>query len=205
MLHTRNVRRFLALAALVAATTSCGDAVRNGSSAMYLTVTSFVAAPGVLTGTPSFSTNPGTYQSSVGNVSTTPPTVVDDLGEVVLALAQKNVLLTPTSNNQVTMSRYHVAYTRADRPNTNPPGGTPGVDVPYGFDGAMTGTIPPSGTLKFDFELVRQVAKEEAPLVQLEGSAVVINTITTVTFYGTDQVGNAINVTASMSIEFGSF
>jgi hypothetical protein len=198
MPHMRIVRRLLALAVLVAATMSCGDAVRNGSSAMYLTVTSFAAAPGVLTGTPSFPTNPGTYQSNV-------TTVGDDFGEVLLALASKNVLLTPTSNNQVTLNRYHVAYSRADRPSTSAPGGAPGVDVPYGFDGTLTGTIVPAGTLKFDFELVRQVAKEEPPLVQLRGSTVVINTITTVTFYGTDQVGNAISVTASMSIEFGAF
>jgi hypothetical protein len=201
MLMTRIVRRFLTLATLAAATTSCGDAVRNGSSAMYLTVTSFVAAPGVLTGTPSFPTNPGTYQSNVINRAATPPTVVDDLGEVVLALTPKNVLATPTStsNNQVTITSYRVAYSRADGLNT------PGTDVPYGFDGTLTGTILPGSSLKFDFELVRQVAKEEPPLVQLQGTEVVINTITTVTFYGSDQVGNAISVTASMSIEFGSF
>jgi hypothetical protein len=201
MLMTRFVRRFLVLAALVAATTSCGDAVRNGSSAMYLTVTSFVAAPASLTGTPSFPTNPGTYESNVINRSTTPPTVVADFGEVVLGLTPKNVLATPTSttNNQVTITSYRVTFSRADGLNT------PGTYVPYGFEGTMTGTILAGSSLKFDFELVPVVAKEEAPLVQLQGTEVVINTITTVTFYGTDQVGNAVSVTASMSIEFGAF
>ena len=35
------------------------------------------------------------------------------------------------------------------------------------FDGAATGTIPAGGTLKLGFELVRHVAKQESPLVQL--------------------------------------
>ncbi len=47
---------------------------------------------------------------------------------------------------------------------------TPGVDVPFGFDSAITGTIPAGGTLQLGFELVRNVAKQESPLVQLRTS-----------------------------------
>jgi hypothetical protein len=78
--------------------------------------------------------------------------------------------------------------------------------VPYGFDGAITGTVPPSGTATFGFELVRSVAKSETPLVQLVSNfGVLINAIADVTFYGTDQVGNDISVVGSISIEFGNF
>ena len=65
--------------------------------------------------------------------------------------------------------------------------------------------MPPSGTATIGFEIVRHASKSESPLVQLISSPQVINTITNVTFYGTDQVGNAISVTASLSIEFGNF
>ena len=69
---------------------------------------------------------------------------------------------TPSANNQVTLTRYHVEYTRADGRNTQ------GVDVPFAFDGAITG----------DDSRVRPVercassscaahAKQESPLVQL--------------------------------------
>ena len=36
-------------------------------------------------------------------------------------------------------------------------------------------------------------------------SAVVLSTIAEVTFYGTDQVGNAISATGLMTVEFGDF
>ena len=80
----------------------------------------------------------------------------------------------------------HVQYTRADGRNTQ------GVDVPFGFDSAVTGTIPPGGTLQLGFELVRNVAKQEAPLVQLRTSNNFISAIATMTFYGVDRVGNNV-------------
>ena len=98
----------------------------------------------------------------------------------------------------MTINRYHVDYTRADGLNT------PGVDVPYAFDGAVTGTIQVSGTLTLGFELVRIVAKEEPPLAALVTTNV-ITTIASVTFYGPDLVGNAISATGTIQIDFGTF
>jgi hypothetical protein len=207
MLHMRIVRRFLTLAVLVAATTSCGDAVRNSSSAVYLTVMSFTAAPGGGHGAGTFTS---TLLSDVQVLVTTPApcstaspcaTVFDDSGQILLALTPKNTLVAPTSNNQVTITRYHVDFTRADGLNT------PGVYVPYGFDGALTTTVPATSAsgATVSFELVPHLAKLQTPLVQLVSSAVIINTIATVTLYGSDQVGNAVSVSASMSIEFGNF
>jgi len=82
---------------------------------------------------------------------------------------------------------------------------TPGVDVPWPFDTSATGTVPANGTVAVPFELVRHVAKEESPLIQLVSDASVINTIAHVTIYGQDQAGNVISVTASMGVEFGNF
>jgi hypothetical protein len=206
MPHMRIVRRFFTLAVLLAVTTSCGDAVRNGSSAVYLTVTSFTAAPGGGHGAGVFTS---TLLSDVQVLLTSPapcaptspcPTIFDDSGQIALVLTPKNTLVAPTTNNQVTIKRYHVDFSRADGLNT------PGVYVPYGFDGAVTTTVPATGTgASITFELVPHAAKEQTPLVQLISSAVIINTIATVTLYGTDQVGNAVSVSASMSIEFGNF
>ena len=105
----------------------------------------------------------------------------------------------PTTNNEVTITRYHVSYLRADGRNT------PGVDVPYAFDGAVTATVPVGNTVILTFELVRHTAKEESPLRQLISSPTIISTIAEVTFYGTDRTGNAISVTGSISIDFGDF
>jgi hypothetical protein len=214
MLHKRIVRRLLPVAALVAAATSCGDAVRNGSSSVYLTVMSFTAAPGGGHGAGVFTS---TLLSDVQVLVTSPPpcspaspcpTVFDDSGQITLVLTPKNTLVAPTTNNQVTITRYHVDFTRADGLNT------PGVYVPYGFDGTLTTTVPANASgANITFELVRHVAKEEPPLAQLvpvsfgtvQINGVIINTIATVTLYGTDQVGNAVSASASMSVEFGNF
>jgi hypothetical protein len=205
MLEPGIVRRFLAVAALAAAAASCGDVVREGRSPVFLVLDSLQAAPSGGFGAGKFG---GSLFSDVIVNLTTPapcspqtpcPTLYADNGQAVLHLASKDASLSPTSNNQVTITRYHVTYRRADGRNT------PGADVPYAIDGAVTGTVPPSGPATFSFEIVRHVAKEESPLVQLISSSAIIATIADVTLYGTDQVGNAINVTGSISIEFGNF
>ena len=53
--------------------------------------------------------------------------------------------------------------------------------------------------------LVRHDAKAESPLIQLVSNGVVISTLAEVTFYGTDQVGNQVSVTATIQIDFGNF
>src|SRR5207245_8926811 len=91
------------------------------------------------------------------------PTIFSHSGTVTLRLAPRNIGTTtgPTTNNEITINRVHVEYVRADGRNV------PGVDVPYAFDGATTGTVPAAGTLSLGFELVRSAAKSESPLVQL--------------------------------------
>lgn len=202
MKQPSTIRPLVAVLALLA-TSACGDVVRQGRSPVFLVIDSLQAAPG---NRPTALGNP-LISDVITNVITpapcstaTPcPTVFNDLGSVGFRLAPKYVGVAPTTNNQVTITRYHVGYRRADGRNT------PGVDVPYGFDGAITGTVPPSGTATFGFELVRSVAKSEPPLLQLAFNFVLINAIADITFYGRDQVGNDISVSGSISVEFGNF
>jgi hypothetical protein len=203
MLQTQMFRRLFASIALVAATSACGDVIRQGKSPVVLVVDRLTGSAGGGGATAS-----GTLHSDVVVMKTSPapcsaaspcPTIFSDSGQAAMHLVPKDSLIDPTPNNQVTITRYHVTYRRADGRNT------PGVDVPFGFDGAVTGTIPETGTKTFDFELVRHVAKEESPLVQLATSPNIINTIAEITFYGTDLVGNAVSATGFMSIEFGNF
>ena len=55
------------------------------------------------------------------------------------------------------------------------------------------------------FELVRHLAKEEAPLKALTVNNVIISTIAEITFYGHDQTGREVSVTGRMSVDFGNF
>ena len=130
------------------------------------------------------------------------PTVFNDLGHVEMSLILKDQgppAQGPSVLNQITFTRYHVVYRRTDGHNT------PGVDVPFAFDGASTFTVPASGTVTGSFELVRNDAKREAPLLALRVSPVVLDTIADVTFYGRDQVGNEVAVTGSLSVSFADF
>jgi hypothetical protein len=202
MIRMRTVRQLLALAALAAATTSCGDVIRESRAPAIIMIDSLTAARG------NSQTFSSVLNSDVLTLVTTPapcsatspcPTVFNDVGVVALRLAMKNVGVSPTFMNEVTIRRYHVSYRRADGRNT------PGVDVPFAFDGAATGTIPATGDLTLGFELVRVVAKEEAPLRQLVNSPTVLLVIADVTFYGKDRVGNDVSVTGSIGIEFANF
>ena len=188
----QRVKQYVCMAAVAAATVSCGDVVRDGRSPVYLIVDSLVVKD-----------NQATLLSDV----LTKGSISNDLATVTLRMSPKDIGTTtvtqPSLNNEVTITRYRVVYRRADGRNT------PGVDVPYGFDGAATGTIAVGGTLKMGFELVRHIAKEESPLIQLRftngNTPPAISTITDVTFYGRDQVGNELNVTGSILINFGDF
>ena len=204
--HQNNRRRFgvcAGLAAVGLAASSCGDVVRSSRSPVMLVVNSLQAAQGN-----HVATMAGNLSSDVITNVTSPapcapaspcPTVFNDVGSVVLGVVMKDVTVTPTTNNQVTITRYHVDYRRADGLNT------PGVYVPYGFDGAVTITVAAGATGTAGFELVRIAAKEEAPLVQLKTSPNVVSTIADVTFYGRDQVGNDVSATGSILITFGNF
>ena len=201
MIAFNQLKKFSGAIALIAVSVSCGDVVRQGRSPVYLVVDDLLATPGKV----------GPAQEKVhvlmsdvavnspAPCSMSTPCIFNDGGEVELRALRKDVSSTaPTSNSEVTINRSHVSYRRADGRTT------PGVDVPYGFDGAVTGTTA-GGTLKLTFEMVRHVAKMESPLVELGLNAAVITTIAEVTFYGRDQVGNDVSATASMQVDFGNF
>ena len=114
-------------------------------------------------------------------------------------IGQPGAPTTPSTNNEVTVTRVHVAYRRTDGRNIQ------GVDVPYAFDTATTGTVPATGLATLGFILVRNTAKQESPLIQLETNGIIISTIADVTFFGHDQVGNDISVTGSIGVDFGNF
>jgi len=132
-------------------------------------------------------------------------TVFEDVGRVTLSMALKDPGAQLIGNvaselNYITVTRYHVKFIRADGRNT------PGVDVPYAFDGGVTVTVRPSGA-EATFPLVRVQFKEEAPLRGLRnlGGAIAIATIAQVTFYGTDQTGREVSVTGNISVNFADW
>jgi hypothetical protein len=186
----------IATAILIAAGASaCGQMQREGTASSYLIVAALQGAPGA---------EPekfgGTLLSDVITVKDDVPGVYNDLGKVDFQLAMKDAgsATAPTSANFITINRYHVQFIRADGRNT------PGVDVPYPFDGAFTVTVGDQGA-SGGFTLVRNIAKDEAPLLALRVNGVILSTLAEVTFYGHDQTGREVSASARMSIDFANF
>lgn len=188
----------IGILALALAAAGCGSVVREGTGTSFLIVAGLDAASGAAPGT--FG---GTLYSDVITVVDDVPTVFADLGRVQFQLALKDPgsagsPTSPTQNQAITVDRYRVRYVRADGRNT------PGVDVPYGFDGSFTTTVG-SSPAQSSFTLVRHVAKSEAPLAALRVNGVIISTIAEITFYGHDQTGREATATGRISVDFGNF
>jgi hypothetical protein len=188
------------IAGLVLLSAACGDMSRQGTSSAYLQITQLDAASGA---------EPEAFDGVLASdvITVTDPdtgatTIYEDNGRVSFTLALKDPgspgnPASPSVANAITINRYRVRYIRSDGRNT------PGVDVPYGFDGAFTMTV--STTSQATFSLVRAQAKGEAPLAALAGNRTIISTIAEVTFYGHDQTGREVIVTGNIGVNFANW
>jgi hypothetical protein len=187
----RPVAAAAALSALVAAA-GCSSTARSGQGASYLIINSLAVG-----------TESGTAIRYNSDVAADNGGVFEDMGLVEFTAAMRDVTNpnAPTDNNAITITRYRVTYRRSDGRNT------PGVDVPYAFDGAFSATVRPGSTVEFPFVIVRVQAKLESPLLRLRGAggADVISTIAEVTFYGKDQAGREAEVTGLVSVNFADW
>lgn len=176
----------------------CSQA-RQGRAASYLIMTSLTGTNGCPNASSSAS---GTVMLSDVLCGTAPTaTVVNDPGTATFQLQLKDpggaTPNSPTAVNSITLTQYHVDYTRSDGHNVQ------GVDVPYSFDGALTQTVSDTGSV--DFTLVRIQAKEEAPLAAIKVNNIPMTMIAAVTFYGHDQTGREVSVSGNIEITFANF
>ena len=205
-----NVTRPLVAAVCLLSSASCGsELLRTGQAPVILIMEQLAGASG---------SDPGDFVSPllsdvVGEVNDV-PTVFNDLGRATIRVELKdqsqgiirdplNPVTAPTITplNAVTITRYRVTFRRSDGRNT------PGVDVPFGFDGAVTTTIQPGASADVIFDLVRHASKSEPPLRNLIGGGGLrfISTVAEVTFFGRDQNGNEVMVSGMMDVVFGDF
>jgi hypothetical protein len=116
-------------------------------------------------------------------------------------------LLDPTPGLQssqyhsVTINRYVVSYSRSDGHNT------PGVDLPYSFEGSLSVQLDVGSTAAIAFIIVREVAKLEPPLINLVegGEEGVLQVTAKVDFYGQDMANNKVKATGYLSIFFANY
>lgn len=194
----------LALAAISFASCKTPDTLKQDTTNTYIEVELVQGIQDSPTGSPSDelesdvcnlteNTNTGEFYCSVSN----------DYGVVQMSAVLKNQdQLSATFLNDVTFTSYRVTYTRADGRNT------PGVDVPYPFDGATNFIVRVgAGAASQAFILVRVQAKEEPPLINMRslGGSLALSTIAEVTFFGHDGAGRPISAKGFLSIHFADY
>ena len=194
------VGRIAGAAVCVISMAGCGsELLRTGRSPVYLVVDSIQATP-----------QGGTESTFLlSDVRLNDGSVINDNAIVTLRTVPKNPDIATTAINSVTLTRYHVDFRRTDGRNT------PGVDVPYSFDGGLSVTIAPAATEDAVFEIVRHQAKLEPPLKNLDGFSATgqrslsglgfLSTIAEITIYGRDQNGNELSAAARLEVHFGDF
>ena len=207
MVYSAVARLAIGGACLISAAGCGGELLRTGRSPVYLVVTKVEGQSGDGGTAAAFllSDVETLVEQDINGVKVKVPTYFNDNVIVTLAAELKNPTIGATAINNVTMTRYHVDFRRADGRNT------PGVDVPYSIDGALSVTIAAgTGTTGVAFEIVRHQAKLEPPLRQLRnifgfGGTGFISAIAEITLYGRDQNGNEVMATARMDVVFGDF
>jgi hypothetical protein len=197
--HTLSYVTKLAAAAVIAVTSAaCGGDLMTGKSPTYLILMELQARPGGGT---------EVADNLLSDVATAAGAVFNDLGVATFRAELKNcgcgteTPATPTAINSITLTRYRVTFRRADGRNA------PGVDVPWGFDGAMTATVPIGEDRDVIFDIVRHANKLEPPLRTLRGlgGQIIISTVAEIQFFGRDQNGNEVTVVGLMDVTFGDF
>jgi hypothetical protein len=181
------------IASLAAMTAGCGgDLLTNDRSSVVVVIDGLQAASGA--------DDPPTFSGTLNSDVLTEGGIFNDSGRVTMRVIGKDPTDVLSLGNSVTFSRYLVTFRRSDGRNT------PGVDVPFPFDSAVTFTVTPgSQSTTASFELIRHTAKLEAPLFGLRNSFSIIATVADITFFGRDQAGREVSATGSIGVQFGNF
>ena len=197
----------VAAVALLMGSVSCGDVTKDRSPVTIL-VDSLEAASGADPGNFSgflLSDVQTIVDQQVGDETMRVPVIFNDIGQATMRIISKDagtgaISLNPTPWNSITINRYRITFTRADGRNT------PGVDVPFPVDGAVTVTLTPT-PVTVPFEMVRHQAKLEQPLRALagDGGRLFISTIAEITFFGSDPYGIDVRAVANMSVSFSDY
>jgi hypothetical protein len=196
--------RLLAAVVCAVSAASCGsELLRTGRAPVILFVEQVSGARG--NDATTFATP---LLSDVQTIVDDSATIFNDVGRASLRTEMKDqsALLsggatTISPLNAVTIHRYRVTFRRADGRNT------PGVDVPFSFDGGTSATIQPGESSDVVFDLVRHASKSEPPLRNLiaGGGVMFINAIAEVTFFGRDLNGNEVTATGVIDVVFADF
>ena len=193
----KNTKKIASLTVVVAAVlflSSCNP-VENKSKSPSLLIVESIQGQDISGKAASY------LQSDVYKESTS--TVVADAAAATLRTETLDPapLLGTSQYSDIMVTRYTVSYSRTDGKNT------PGVDVPYPFEGSLSALVKVGSTTSFSFIIVREVAKLEPPLVRLaDGRAEgVLQVTANIEFYGHDMTNKEVKATGSLAIFFAQY
>jgi hypothetical protein len=101
----------------------------------------------------------------------------------------------------IQVTRYVVTYIRSDGMNRE------GVDVPYSFEAGLSILVSVGQPTDISFVIVREVAKQEPPLVGLRQALPgdELNVTAKVEFYGHDLANKEVKATGYLPVFFGNY
>ncbi len=185
MEKAKNSLKIMAILSAVLLLFSCNPLENETESASLLVVQD-------VTGTDIDGSTVNYLQSDVQNIdsSTGQPYITANSAKATLKVSLLNPTPTAESSqyNSVTINRYVVSYSRSDGHDT------PGVDLPYSFEGSLSVQIDIGSTAAIAFIVVREVAKLEPPLINLlqVTEERVLQVTAKVDFYGQDALGKRL-------------
>jgi hypothetical protein len=136
------------------------------------------------------------------DVLTVLDTIVADLAKVTFTAQLLSPALTESSQySDILVTRYVVSFTRSDGKNVE------GVDVPYSFEGYLSALVKVGTSTNINFIIVREVAKLEPPLVDLQDGRGdgVLQVKARVDFYGHDLANKNVMATGYLNIFFANY
>jgi len=189
----------LALAgALAASGCSIPDSAKQDASNVLLVVTNVVTQAGGSSG----GTESAFLLSDVVRVED-PSGFFNDNATLTLTSIPKNPAedLTLSQYDTAVLERYTVRFFRSDGRNTE------GEDVPFGFQGALAGTVPAGNEAEVALILVRHQAKREPPLSRLQqgGGADLLTCFAEVNVFGRTLKGDVVSAKTTISVTFADF
>jgi hypothetical protein len=106
----------------------------------------------------------------------------------------------PSQFNDVVLTSYDVTYELPSGP------GTPGVDVPLPFSGNFSTVLCQiDDEVTVPFAVVLEAAKQAAPLVNLVGTATVLETRAKIEIFGHDLTDHDVSATGYLTIYFADY
>lgn len=115
------------------------------------------------------------------------------------ALLDPNPILGVSQFSNIMLERYVVTYTRSDGATGE------GTEVPYHFEGNLATLLEVGSSVTVPIMIVRDIAKTQAPLDALIGSANVLECVARIDFYGHDLRKRAVTQTGYITVRFADY